>query len=59
MEKKRDYKREDRHRNSVMIGARVDLELAELFKAKAESVGKTRNAIIVEWIEDFVFGDED
>lgn len=55
----RNYKREDKNRSSSTLGIRIDRDLAEQFKEKAEKLGRSRNSIIVEWIEDFVFKDRD
>lgn len=56
--KQRDYKAEDKNRNSKVCGIRVDKETFELFKSKTEKNGTSMNAILLKAIEDYVFNDE-
>ena len=58
MEKQRNYRKEDRHRNSKNCGVRVDNTLFELFKNKATKEGKSMRSILIKAIEDYVFNDE-
>ena len=59
MAKQRDYKKEDRHRNSKKCGVRLDTQLYELFKCKAEKNGISMNSILLKAVEDYVFENEE
>lgn len=59
MAKQRDYKREDKNRNSKVCGIRIDKGLLELFKSKTEKNGTSMNAVLIKAIEDYVFNDGD
>ena len=59
MAKQRDYKAEDKNRNSKVCGIRIDKGLLELFKSKTEKNGTSMNAVLIKAIEDYVFNDGD
>lgn len=56
--KQRDYKREEKNRNGKNITIRVDDGLLELFDSKRKKYGKSRRELIIGWIEDYCFEEE-
>lgn len=52
----RTNRKADRHTTSQSRGFRIDNNLWELFSAKAELDGVSKNSLIVQWIENYVFG---
>ena len=59
MAKQRDYKREVQNRTGKNITVRVDDGLLELFDSKRKKYGKSRRELILEWIEDYCFEEDD
>lgn len=59
MERQGKRKTIDYHKNSTNISVRINSDLLALFDAKREKEGKSRGALISEWIEDYCFGKED
>ena len=58
MDSKKKYP-SDRHKNSTTFTVRIDDYLLALYDAKRELEGKSRRALVIEWIEDYCFGKED
>lgn len=58
MDSKKKYP-SDRHKNSTNFTVRIDDDLLERFDEKREKEGKSRRALVIEWIEDYCFGKED
>ena len=49
----------DYHKNSTNISIRINNDLLTLFDTKREKEGKSRGALISEWMEKYCFGKED
>lgn len=58
MQEEKHYKA-DRHKNSCGFGIRLDNYLMERLKAQAEKEGRSRSAIIIEALEDYLYKHEE
>lgn len=49
----------DYHKKTTTFTVRIDRDLLDIFDAKHEQENRSRNEVILEWIENYCFDEEE